>query len=161
MARLACLVLQALMKMKPIIISERFEYDLCTSRGVEPLLDARFKMDIRLRIQIQQELFGRGVYGQDVQRANERFFRWIWEHKPHRCEETLRPLYNYSAVYCSHILTRGAFPEIATDPRNINLLCYEMHEKWEHGNRKEMRIYNKNLATIEILKNEYQTSQNI
>ena len=29
---------------------------------------------------------------------------------------------NYSSVYCSHILTRGAFPEMATDPRNINIL---------------------------------------
>ena len=67
----------------------------------------------------------------------------------------MKPLSNYSAAFCSHILTRGAFPEMATDPRNINILSVEQHNKWENGNRKEMRIYNGNMKTIEILKREY------
>lgn len=138
-----------------IKIETREEYNYCTSKGFEPLLDARFEMKISLRVQIQKELFGRGVYGKDVAQANEKFFRWVWEHKPHRCEETFRPLDHYSAVYCSHILTRGAYPEMATDPRNINILCYEMHNKWETGKRYEMRIYEKNMETIEKLKKEY------
>lgn len=141
--------------MTPIIITDRREYDYCVDRGFQPLIDTRnFSMDIKLRVAIQQELFGRGI--RDTMVANERFFRWVWAHKPHICEETMRPLRHYSAVYCSHILTRGAFPEMATDPRNINLLCFEQHNRWENGDRENMRIYPGNMATIELLKNEYQ-----
>lgn len=141
--------------MTPIVIAERREYDYCVDRGFNPLIDTRnFSMDIKLRVAIQQELFGRGI--RDTMVANERFFRWVWAHKPHICEETMRPLRHYSAVYCSHILTRGAFPEMATDPRNINLLCFEQHNRWENGDRENMRIYPGNMATIELLKNEYQ-----
>jgi len=141
--------------MTPIVITERYEYDYCIDRGFQPLIDTRnFSMDIKLRVAIQQELFGRGI--RDTMVANERFFRWVWAHKPHICEETMRPLRHYSAVYCSHILTRGAFPEMATDPRNINLLCFEQHNRWENGDRENMRIYPGNVATIEMLKSEYQ-----
>lgn len=137
----------------PVFINTREEYQEAVKRGFEPLLDMRFKMVVRLRVEIQTELFGRGRI--DTMRANEKFFRWVWNHKPHYCEETMRPLKTYSAVYCSHILTRGAFPEMATDPRNINLLCPEMHNRWENGDRERMRIYWKNKKTIELLKEEY------
>lgn len=144
--------------MEPILLTERWEYDYCVSRGYEPLLDIRnFRLDIRLRVEIQRELFGHCVFGRgDVPVANQRFFRWVWDHKPHRCEETMRPLNDYSAVYCSHILARGAFPEMAHDPRNINILCFEMHEKWEHGQREKMRIYAGNIRMINLLVKEYQ-----
>lgn len=144
------------MQFNPIPIKDREEYLYVTNRGYEPLLDyKRFKLDIRLRVELQRELFGRNVI--DTMRANEKFFRWVWDHKPHRCEETLRPLHNYSAVYCSHILTRGAYPEMATDPRNINILCFEMHNRWENGDRENMRIYPGNMRLIELMKNEYNT----
>lgn len=137
-----------------IQIRDREEYDYATKRGFNPLLDYKhFKMDIRLRIDIQNELFGRGVI--DTMKANEKFFRWIWANKPHYCEETLRPLYNYSAVYCSHILIRGAYPEMATDPRNINILCFEAHSRWENGDRERMRIYPGNCMLIDLMKKEY------
>lgn len=113
-------------------------------------------MDIRLRVEIQRELFGHCVFGRgNIPQANERFFRWVWEHKPHRCEECLKPLRNYSAVYCSHILTRGAFPEMAHDARNINILCFEHHSCWENGDKTKMRIYSGNMRMIELMKNEY------
>lgn len=141
-----------LSRMQPITIKERFEYDYIVSRGYEPLLDwKRFKMDIRLRKQIQRELFGKGHTPQE----NEKFYKWVWAHKPHRCEETLRPLRSYSSVYISHILTRGAFPEMAHDPRNCNVLSYEMHERWENHDRQNMRIYKENCKVIELLKSEY------
>ena len=117
-----------------------------------------FKMDIRLRVEIQREIFGHCVTGRgDIPAANDRFFRWIWEHKPHQCEETLRPLKQYSAVYMSHILTRGGNPEMAHDPRNINVLTFECHNRWENGDRKNMRIFPGNIRIIELLKSEYQT----
>lgn len=137
--------------MEPYLLNERWEYDIVTTRGFQPLVDTKnFRMNINLRVEIQKEMFG----GNNMQ-DNEKFFRWVWKHKPHICEETLRPLRNYSAVYCSHILTRGAYPEMAHDPRNINILCFEMHNRWENGDRANMRIYRKNLQTIETLKREY------
>lgn len=145
--------------MEPYLLTDRDEYQYCINRGYNPLIDIRnFKMDIRLRVEIQRELFGHCVFGRgaNIMAANERFFRWVRDNKPHRCEECLKPLRNYSAVYCSHILTRGAFPEAAHDARNINILCFEHHNEWENGNRERMRIYPANMRLIELMKAEYQ-----
>lgn len=54
-------------------------------------------------------------------------------------------------------MTRGAYPEMAHDPRNINILCFEMHNRWENGDRQKMRIYPGNVRVIELLKKEYQS----
>lgn len=145
--------------MEPYLITDRDEYQYCIQRGFQPLLDIRnFRLEIGLRVEIQREIFGHCITGRgDIPAANERFFRWVWEHKPHQCEETMRPLANYSAVYCSHILTRGSHPEIAHDPRNINILSFESHNRWENGDRQNMRIYPGNMRLIELMKTEYQS----
>lgn len=50
--------------MEPILLTERYEYEYCVARGYEPLLDIRnFRLDIRLRVEIQRELFGHCVLG--------------------------------------------------------------------------------------------------
>ncbi len=138
--------------MEAVKIATREEYDYARSLGFEPLKDRRFAMDIRLRVTIQRELFGRG----HTPAENERFYRWCWEHYPHFCQETMRPLPEFSAVYVSHILTRGAHPEMAHDPRNVNILCFAAHNRWENGDRENMRIFARNQLTIAKLKNEYQ-----
>ena len=145
--------------MKPIVINERYEYDYIIKRGYNPLIDIRnFRLEIGLRVEIQREIFGHCITGRgDIPAANERFFRWVWDHKPHQCEECIKPLRNYSAVYCSHILTRGAYPEAAHDVRNINILCFEHHNRWENGDRQNMRIYPGNMRLIELMKTEYQS----
>lgn len=131
-----------------IEITSMDEYKLCKSRGFEPLLDARFDLNIKLRIRLQHQLFG-SLFEHEV------FYRWMWARKRHICEETMRPLEQYSAAYISHILTKGAHPEMAHDPRNINILCYEAHNQWEFGDRQKMRIFESNRLIIEKLKNEY------
>lgn len=141
--------------MESFPIDTREEYDLCKAHGLEPLTDPRFTMDIRLRVSIQRELFGTGHTPQE----NQRFYRWCWEHYPNMCEECMRPLREYSATYVSHILTRGAHPETAHDPRNVNILCFNHHNQWEVGNRASMRIYAKNQLTIEQLRKEYGTGK--
>lgn len=141
-----------------IAITTREEYNYCVQRGFNPLLDySVFKMDVALRVDLQNELFGHSALGRgDIVAANNRFFRWIWDNKPRICEETMRPLGSeFAAVYCSHIMTRGAFPEMAIDPRNINLLTPESHNKWEFGDRTKMRIYPKNKKIIDLLISEY------
>ena len=140
--------------MEPIVITTRDQYELCKQQGFEPLLGLHlFPMDIRLRVAIQRELFGTGHTPQE----NERFYRWCWDHYPHRCAETMRPLREYSATYVSHILTRGAHPEMAHDPRNVNILSFDQHNRWENGDRKNMRIFAGNQIIIEQLKREYAT----
>lgn len=139
------------------LITDIEEYKLCVNRGHEPLLHKVLLLEINLRVQIQRQVFGHSLLSRgDIVQSNNRFYRWMWEHKPHYCEECLKPLPNYSATWISHILTRGAFPEIAHDPRNINILCGKHHDQWETGNRKQMRIYPGNIKTIELLNSEYQ-----
>lgn len=131
-------------------ITTKEEYDYCVQRGIEPLIDDNFDIDIKLRVELQKEKFGK-----DIQKANQRFFKWIWQHKEHICEECGIKLPFYSATFCSHILSRGAHPEKAVDGRNINILCFKCHQTWENGNRKAMRIFEKNQQIIEKLNFEY------
>lgn len=137
--------------MEPFLIDTREQYDFCKAHGIEPLVDRRFTMEIRLRVSIQRELFGTG----HTPAENERFYRFCWDHYPHICAECMRPLRQYSATYVSHIMTRGAHPETAHDCRNVNILCFSHHSVWENGNRKNMRIYQRNLKIVEELKKEY------
>lgn len=128
------------------------EIDYCLSRGYNPLLfNNNFDIEPKTRYEYLKRMFGEG-HGQ---RENERFFRYMWDIKPHYCEECLKPLAGYSAVYISHIITRGSNPMIAHDPRNINILCFNCHNSWEHANtRKGMRIYQSNLEKIKVLKRD-------
>lgn len=137
--------------MEPIVIDTRPDYDYCVAQGYEPLVDRRFVMAHQLRVSVQREKFGTGHTPEE----NERFYRFCWKHKPHICEECMKPLKEYSATYISHIRTRGAFPEMAFDCRNVNILCFNHHNQWENGDRKSMRIYGVNEFTIENLEREY------
>lgn len=137
--------------MMQYIVTTREEYDYAVGRGYEPLLGGLLDMEHGLRVEIQREKFGEG----HTPAENEKFYRWVWAHKEHQCEECMRPLLDYSAVYVSHILTRGAHPEIAHDPRNTNILCERCHATWENGCRDCMRIYESNRARIDALKQEY------
>jgi len=147
--------------MEPYLITCRDEYDFAKSRGFEPLLDRKnFALEIHLRVAIQKELFWHNATTGGVSRANEIFYRWVWANKRHQCEETMIPLENYAACFVSHILTRGAHPEMAHDPRNTNILCFSAHEKWENGKRSEMRIYPANLKIMELLVTDYNGLKN-
>lgn len=138
--------------MTPIAIDTRADYDYCVSQGFEPLIDRRFKMAIGLRVSVQRKMFGTG----HTPAENEKFYQWCWAHNVTICEECMKPLRQYSATFVSHILTRGAYPEMAHDPRNVNILCFDHHNTWENGNRESMRIYAKNQITIDLLKSEYE-----
>lgn len=133
-------------------ITTREEYDYAVERGIEPLIDDNFTIDIKLRVELQESKFGTR---KNIPAMNQKFFHWVWLHKYHYCEECGRPLPEYSATFCSHILSRGAHPEMATDPRNINILCFNHHQQYEFGDREKMRIFEKNQKTIELLKSEY------
>lgn len=141
----------------PIEISSAAEYSYAVSRGYQPLQDwKKFKLPVQLRIDLQREIFGKSATSKgSVIQANQRFYLWCWDNKENYCEECAKPLHHYSSVFISHILTRGARPEIAHDPRNVNILCFDHHQQWETGNRSLMRIYKTNLFIIDLLKTDY------
>lgn len=145
------------------IVKTREEYDALKKRGIDILFgDKNLWLDIKLRKELQEEIFGKGNH----QTANQKYYRMVWNHnlsyngRGHYCDECKKPLEAYSATYVSHILSRGAYPEMAYDLRNHNILCAQCHQKWENGNREEMRIYKKNIATINTLKREYRNADN-
>lgn len=132
------------------------EFNSIVMRGRNPLfLPLFFTIDFQLRLEWQNETFG----GMDIPKANEKFYRYMWENKPHYCEECMKPLQKYSSAFISHILSRGAHPEMAHDVRNVNILCLPHHNQWENGKRETMRIFLPNLKTIKILKKEYANSK--
>ena len=134
-------------------ITTHEEYEYCVQRGLEPLIDeTHFTIDIRLRVEMQEDKFGSR---KKITARNQKFFHWVWLHKEHFCEECGRPLPEYSATFCSHILSRGAHPEMAIDPRNINILCFNHHQQYEFGDRQALKIYPIIKATAEKLKQEY------
>jgi hypothetical protein len=135
-----------------IEIVSKTEYDYLVGRGFQPLQDWRnFHLDLNLRLSLQYELFG----FTDFQKQNDKFYHWVWENRPHACEETGKTLYQFSAIHISHILSRGSDRRMAIDPRNVNILSFESHQKWETGKQTEMNIYPMNKLIINLLKKDY------
>jgi len=129
-----------------MIIRSLEGFKMANEYGFNPFLDDNFDMDIKTRVSIQNQMF----------KSDAMFYRYCWTHLPQFCEETGLKLMSYSAKYVSHILSRGAFPEMRFDIRNINILSFEMHKKWESHQKKEMYIYRQNEEKIKLLKYEYQ-----
>lgn len=85
------------------------------------------------------------------------FYKRMWDKNKNwkggcLCEECDKYLSAYSAVYVSHIISKGAETRLRYDDRNVNILCHEHHSQWETGNRETMRIFEKNQQTIALLK---------
>lgn len=140
-------------KMNKYLLTTIEEYKEVIKRGQyqDPLICSDyFVLSHWLRVSIQCALFGK--YSEQ---AKQKFYRWVYNHKTNICENCGKPLTNYSSANISHIISRGASVNMALDPRNVNLLCFQCHSKWETGNRKEMIIYSKNQKTIKLLRDEY------
>lgn len=140
------------------------EYNLCLKYGINPLFWHRnIKLNINLRITLQNSLFGQFELNKgDVKKANDKYYHYCFERSKLRCENcgkkvfTLRNIDGaYSSINISHIISRGSNPMIAHDPRNHNFLCFECHQKWESGNKKEMLIYWDNQVVIKELNEDY------
>lgn len=70
------------------------------------------------------------------------------------CEECGKELGDTPTGFCvSHIISKGARPDLYFDKRNINILCPDHHRQWEFGIRENMRIFARNQLTITELKN--------
>ena len=122
-------------------------------KGIYPLREwTTFYVRYDLRIFIQNKLFGKTELGNFyVPQANQKYYEYCYNTSLKVCEECGLPLHEYSARYVSHILSRGAHPNLAHDVRNHNILCSKHHHVWENGNRKGMKIYTLNKIIINEL----------
>lgn len=134
-------------------VTTREDYDILLSKGIDCLYDPRFDLEIGLRIAIQKEKFGK-----NDDEGNAKFYHYCLTHFPMVCENCGKPIRYPWATNVSHILTRGAHPEMAHDPRNISILCAQCHELYEHSTtRDQLRMWyvEKTERIKEELKREY------
>ena len=73
------------------------------------------------------------LYPETSTATDSKFYHDVWSMKPHYCENCGLPLKEYSPVFISHIKTRGAHTEIRYDYTNVNVLCFECHNKYEYA----------------------------
>jgi len=136
------------------LIESRVEIDYLTENDFCPFFYPEFEILPALRKAYLKELFRA-----NTQRNNVKFYRWVWRHYPleHKCEECFRPLYEYSATFVSHIITKANAPHIAYEPMNTNLLCGQCHHNWDgrKETREKMRIFPSNQLRIEWLLSIY------
>ena len=147
-----------------IILNSKSEYAYCLSKGVNPLFwHPNIKLDVRLRISLQNELFGKSELGKGkVLKANDKYYHYCFNNSLLACENCGTSFFvnrnidtAYSADKVSHILSRGSRADLAHDPRNHNMLCFECHQQWESPQNKGMLIYMDNQIVIEELKKDY------
>lgn len=79
----------------------------------------------------------------------------IWAERPHHCLEcgTFLPEDSDNLphkIYFSHVLSKGAHPELRFDPMNIVLHCPRCHRNWEtSGKMTTMKTYALKLSYME------------
>lgn len=94
-------------------------------------------------------------------RLDRELYLYIFNTKPHKCEECRNLLPDIfedenGNIVCigqySHILTKNSFPEYRHNRLNINRLCIIHHNQWEFSDRKSMKIYEPNQLIIQKIK---------
>jgi hypothetical protein len=84
---------------------------------------------------------------------DELFYEKCFNKSNHKCEECSVELPNdfrdtngkiIARFRYSHIVAKSIASELRHDINNINHLCAKCHTKWDFGNKKEMKIYDKN-----------------
>jgi len=145
-----------------ITLTNRQEYDYFVERGFQPLILNPFvRLEHGLRVEIQRELFGHSILSKgNILKGNQRFYEWCWKHiltdGEHICQNCAAELFEYSADFISHVISRSNEPIMAHDPRNVNIFCRVCHGLWEdYRNRKKMNIYVFNSRLMITLKREY------
>lgn len=136
------------------VLTTREEYDDLLKRGIDALYDERVAvLDHALRREIQKEKFGK-----NDDAGNAKFYAYCLHHFPHVCQHCGKPIRHPWATNVSHIISRGANAFTSHDPRNVQILCAECHEQFEHRTTRERMnpwFVEKTDRIIEKLKQEY------
>lgn len=105
----------------------------------------------------------------EVKRLDFETYRKVFDENPHECEEcgaALNDIFEIDGEILniwqySHIASKAAYPEFRHNSKNFNRLCLVHHNQWEFGNRKVMKIYVKNIITInDLINDRLHTSSN-
>lgn len=84
---------------------------------------------------------------------DEIFYKTCFESSDHRCEECGKQLPEIfrddngrivARWRYSHIIPKSIAPKLRREVLNINHLCLEHHQQWDHGDKKSMSIYESN-----------------
>ena len=83
----------------------------------------------------------------EIVRKEKKIFLEIWNERSHSCIECSRKISRPSAINFSHYLSKGAFPELRFEKKNIDILCSDCHFRFEFNDRKNMKIYSEERTT--------------
>ena len=84
---------------------------------------------------------------------DELFYEKCFHNSDHKCEECEKQLPKkfrddngrvLARFRYSHIVAKSIAPNLRHDENNINHLCHTCHFKWDMGDKKSMKIYEKN-----------------
>lgn len=70
-------------------------------------------------------------------------FKKIWEERPHYCTNVNCRKYlgnEMNIQFFSHDKSKGAYPELRNDKKNISILCCDCHYIYEFGDRTKIKI---------------------
>ena len=82
-------------------------------------------------------------------------FQKIWNKRSHYCQVCFVGLGDIPrAIFFSHILSKGAYPNYRLNEENIWLCCDDCHRQWEVGNKFTPK-FKKKLELKNKLKQEY------
>lgn len=90
-------------------------------------------------------------------KKDEDFYEKCFNNSDHKCEECgvdLPDIFRdidgrvVARWRYSHIVPKSIAPELRRSEININHLCLKDHQRWENGDKKSMRIYEKNKARL-------------
>jgi len=70
--------------------------------------------------------------------GEKELFLQIWSERPHLCVNCNKDLGNEPRTFFfSHILSKGAHPEKRLQKNNIQLLCFQCHQAYDHGTKEQ------------------------
>src|ERR1035437_5130074 len=88
----------------------------------------------------------------DKKMLDDLFYMKAWRMKTNICEECNKVLPRFSRMFISHILSKGAFPNLRHNFENYQKLCADCHIRFETGARKGMKTYPEIEKRIQKLK---------
>lgn len=92
-----------------------------------------------------------------VLERDELFYLECFNNSNHKCEECNTSLPNefrdaddkiIARFRYSHVIPKSIAPELRHKIENINHLCLECHNRWEHGDKSSMNIFAENLKNF-------------
>jgi hypothetical protein len=94
-------------------------------------------------------------------KRDERWYKYLHDILPNKCNECGKPLNKkfrengkiLNKWQYSHIYSKGAYPKYRWHKANGERLCFSCHQRWDFGDRENMKIFQKNKDLIVVLRN--------